>query len=74
MIDPGGFAENLALRIESARRTLRGASSNEELCALVAELFGDSVHPFYASKRFPNPARRSDSFNLPEITQSRLIH
>ena len=46
MIDPAGFAENLALRKESARRTLRTASS-EELRALVGELFADMVHPFY---------------------------
>jgi hypothetical protein len=46
MIDPAGFAENLMLRKESARRTLRTAS-NEELRALVAQLFADTVHPFY---------------------------
>src|SRR5258708_19923307 len=46
MIEPGGFAENLALRKESARHTLRVASK-EELHALIAELFADSVHPFY---------------------------
>ncbi|MGA8480493.1 MAG: hypothetical protein WB696_21230 [Chthoniobacterales bacterium] len=46
MIDPAGFAENLALRKESARRTLRVASK-EELHALIAELFADTVHPFY---------------------------
>ena len=46
MIDPAGFAENLALRKESARHTLRVASK-EELHALIAELFADSVHPFY---------------------------
>jgi carboxylesterase type B len=46
MIDPAGFAENLALRKESARRTLRAAST-EDLRALVGELFSDTVHPFY---------------------------
>jgi len=47
MIDPAGFAEKLALRKESARQTLRGASK-EELHALIAELFPpDTVHPFY---------------------------
>ncbi len=47
MIDPTGFAENLALRKESARQTLRVASK-EELHALIAELFPpDTVHPFY---------------------------
>jgi hypothetical protein len=46
MIDPAGFAENLALRKESARRTLRKASG-EELRALVEELFADTVHPFH---------------------------
>jgi hypothetical protein len=46
IIDPAGFAEKLALRKESARQTLRGASK-EELHALIAELFADSVHPFY---------------------------
>jgi len=48
MIDPAGFDERLALRKESARQTLRVASK-EELHALIAELFADSVHPFYES-------------------------
>jgi hypothetical protein len=46
MIDPSGFAENLALRKESARGTLR-AASREELQTLISELFADTVHPFY---------------------------
>jgi hypothetical protein len=47
IIDPAGFAERLALRKDSARQTLRGASK-EELHALVGELFPpDTVHPFY---------------------------
>ena len=46
MIDPAGFAENLALRKESARHTLRTASG-EDLRALVEELFAGTVHPFY---------------------------
>jgi hypothetical protein len=45
MIDPAGFAENLALRKDSARQTLRQASI-EELRALVTQLFSDTVHPF----------------------------
>jgi hypothetical protein len=39
------FAERLAERRESARRTLREASY-DELRALVAELFPDQRHPF----------------------------
>ena len=47
IIDPAGFAEKLALRKDSARQTLRGASK-EELHALIGELFPpDTVHPFY---------------------------
>src|SRR5260370_34529944 len=47
IIDPAGFAERLALRKDSARQTLRGASK-EELHALIGELFPpDTVHPFY---------------------------
>ncbi len=48
IIDPAGFAEKLALRKDSARQTLRGASK-EELHALIGELFAESVHPFYES-------------------------
>jgi hypothetical protein len=51
MIDPAGFAENLALRKESARQTLRVASK-EELHALIAELFADSVHRTRKTTRF----------------------
>jgi hypothetical protein len=46
MIDPAGFAENLALRKESARSTLRQAS-REELQTLISDLFSDTAHPFY---------------------------
>src|SRR5271165_5901018 len=45
MTEPTGFAERLAERKESARRTLRNASS-EELQALVMQLFPDGTHPF----------------------------
>jgi hypothetical protein len=46
MIDPAGFADNLALRKESARSTLRQAS-REELQALISDLFSETVHPFH---------------------------
>jgi hypothetical protein len=45
MTEPTGFAERLAQRKESARRTLRDASI-EELRALVEQLFPDGTHPF----------------------------
>jgi predicted extracellular nuclease len=45
MTEPTGFAERLAERKASARRTLRDVSS-EELQALVAQLFPDGTHPF----------------------------
>src|SRR6516165_5267406 len=45
MTEPTSYAERLAERKESARRTLRDASS-EELQALVAQLFPDGTHPF----------------------------
>jgi len=58
MTEPTGFAERLAERKESARRTLRDASS-EELQALVAQLFPDGTHPFPALcwSRWPIAAR-----------------
>jgi hypothetical protein len=43
--DPLSFADTVAQRKESARRTLREASA-EELRAIVAELFPDNTHPF----------------------------
>jgi hypothetical protein len=45
MTEPTGFAERLAERKESARRTLRNVSS-EELQALFGQLFPDVTHPF----------------------------
>ena len=45
MTEPTGFAERLAQRKESARRTLRDAST-EELRDLVTQLFPDATHPF----------------------------
>ena len=45
MTEPSGFADRLAQRTESARQTLRAASS-EELQGLVTELFPDGTHPF----------------------------
>jgi carboxylesterase type B len=45
MDDPLNFAQTLGQRKESARRTLRQAST-EELRALVLKLFADTVHPF----------------------------
>jgi hypothetical protein len=45
MTEPTGFAERLAQRKESARRTLREVST-EELRALGEQLFPDSTHPF----------------------------
>jgi hypothetical protein len=46
MTEPLNFAATLSARKESARRTLRQAST-EELRSLIAELFADTVHPFY---------------------------
>jgi hypothetical protein len=45
MTEPSGFAERLAQRKESARRTLRDAST-AELQALIVQLFPDHTHPF----------------------------
>ena len=45
MTEPTSYGERLTERKESARRTLRDASS-EELQALVAQLFPDGTHPF----------------------------
>ncbi|HYY29281.1 MAG TPA: hypothetical protein VE860_15115 [Chthoniobacterales bacterium] len=45
MSEPIGFSERLAEWKDSARQTLRDAS-NEELKALVAQLFPDGAHPF----------------------------
>jgi hypothetical protein len=45
MTEPTGFAERLAQRKESARRTLRDAST-EELRDLIKQLFPDATHPF----------------------------
>ena len=46
--EPSGFAEMLVQRKESARKTLR-ETSNEELHALVRELFPDSTHSWAES-------------------------
>jgi hypothetical protein len=43
--EPSGFAEMLIQPKESARKTLRG-TSDEELRALVRELFPDLTHPW----------------------------
>jgi hypothetical protein len=43
--EPSTFAETLARRKESARRTIRDVSIGE-LRALVLELFPDGAHPF----------------------------
>jgi hypothetical protein len=43
--EPPSFSETLARRKESARNTLRSASS-KELHALMAELFADGTSPF----------------------------
>src|SRR5271165_849107 len=60
MKEPTGFAERLAERKESARRTLRNASS-EELQALVTQLFPDAapIHESCLRLAFLLKARRS---------------